>query len=68
MQQEVGALKEAELRRKRLHRALATVDARLHQETQLREAASREADAAETQLLAKLKVGLEGWIMRRDGD
>ncbi|XP_050700581.1 coiled-coil domain-containing protein 40-like isoform X2 [Eriocheir sinensis] len=56
VQQEQGALREAERRRERLHRALATVDARLHQESQLREAASREADAAETHLLAKLKV------------
>ncbi|XP_050700582.1 coiled-coil domain-containing protein 40-like isoform X3 [Eriocheir sinensis] len=55
VQQEQGALREAERRRERLHRALATVDARLHQESQLREAASREADAAETHLLAKLK-------------
>lgn len=56
VQQERSALKEAECRRERLHRALATVDARLHQESQLREATSREADASETQLLAKLHV------------
>lgn len=59
VEQERGALKDAERRRERLHRALATVDARLHQENELREAASREADAAQTHLLAKLKVGLD---------
>lgn len=57
--QERSAFKEAERRRERLHRALATVDARLHQEAQLREATSREADASETQLLAKLHVGFK---------
>ena len=56
LQQEHRALKEAERRRERLHGALATVDARLHQESQLREATSREADASETHLLAKLHV------------
>lgn len=56
MEQERGALREAERRRERLHRALATVDASLHQESEQREAASKEADAAQTHLLAKLKV------------
>ncbi|XP_063865532.1 coiled-coil domain-containing protein 40-like isoform X2 [Scylla paramamosain] len=65
--QERSALKEAERRRERLHRALATVDARLHQEAQLREATSREADASETQLLAKLHE-MEQEAAKRDSE
>lgn len=58
VERERGALQEVQLRQERLHRAVATLDTRIHQEKQLREATSREADASETQLLARLQVQL----------
>ncbi|KAG7173406.1 hypothetical protein Hamer_G018692, partial [Homarus americanus] len=55
VERERGALKEAHVRQERLHRAVATLDARLHLENQEREATSRDAHASETQLLASLQ-------------
>ncbi|XP_071542650.1 coiled-coil domain-containing protein 40 [Panulirus ornatus] len=50
-----GALKETQRRQERLHGAVATLDARIHQEKQQREATSRESDASQTNLMATLQ-------------
>ncbi|XP_069174348.1 coiled-coil domain-containing protein 40-like [Procambarus clarkii] len=64
---ERGALREAQQRQERLHRAVATLDARLHQEKQTREATTREAHAAEALLLANLQE-LEKEVARKEGE
>ncbi|XP_063595747.1 coiled-coil domain-containing protein 40-like [Penaeus indicus] len=55
VEREKGALLEAKRRQERLHKAIATLDARLHQEKTSREAASRESEHTESDLLAKLQ-------------
>ncbi|XP_047499487.1 coiled-coil domain-containing protein 40-like [Penaeus chinensis] len=55
VEREKGALREAQIRQERLHKAIATLDARLHQEKSAREAASRESEHTESDLLAKLQ-------------
>ncbi|XP_064080720.1 coiled-coil domain-containing protein 40-like [Macrobrachium nipponense] len=52
---ERNGLRDAVKTQQRLHSAVATLDARLHQEKTARETLSRESDASETQLMAKLK-------------
>lgn len=56
VERERGALKQAQRRQERLHRAVATLDTRIHQEKQLREASSRESDASQTHMMATLQV------------
>ncbi|KAK8733649.1 hypothetical protein OTU49_006407 [Cherax quadricarinatus] len=62
-----GAFREAQLRQERLHRAVTTLDTRLHFENQAREEASREAHAAETRLLANLQE-LEEEVAKKEGE
>ncbi|KAK4312736.1 hypothetical protein Pmani_015856 [Petrolisthes manimaculis] len=55
VERERGCLKEVGRQRERLQGAVATLDARLHQEKQHRDATSREADTAQTKIMARLQ-------------
>ncbi|KAK3868935.1 hypothetical protein Pcinc_025713 [Petrolisthes cinctipes] len=55
VERERGALKEVERQRERLQGAVTTLDTRLHQEKQHRDATSREADTAHTKIMARLQ-------------
>ncbi|KAK7076865.1 hypothetical protein SK128_020038 [Halocaridina rubra] len=55
VEKEQGAFQEAMKTQERLHKGVATLDARLHHEKNAREELSRESDVSESQLMAKLK-------------